>query len=211
MQIWHRLWQALTAYFRDRMGLTLAVVAALTGGVVAGALVARAAPAATKDELLGMLRLLFRNASEGQVGGWDLFWLSISQNLRWLLVLWLLGVTVVGFLAVLPVVFARGFTAGFAVGFLADSMGPRGVLLALFALFPQLAISVPVLGAAAVFALSFSRQLFGERRRGLGRGFVPELLGFTALLGLLAIPLAAASLVEAFVSPVFLRLVGGGW
>ncbi|MHB9146080.1 MAG: stage II sporulation protein M [Symbiobacteriia bacterium] len=211
MQLWQRFWQALMAYFRDRMGLTLAVLASLVAGVIVGALVARAAPAPTKDQLTQMLRLLVQQASQGEVGGWGLFWLSVVQNLRWLLVLWVLGVTVIGFLGVLPVIFARGFTAGFAVAVLADAMGFRGVLLSLFALFPQLALSVPTLLAAAVIALSFSRHLFAAGSRGARKSFIPDLLGFTVMVGLLTVPLLAASLLEAFISPVFLRLVGGGW
>lgn len=208
MALGRRIWEALGAYFRERMGLTVAVLASLVTGVLAGALVARAAPQATRDELFGMLQNLFRSLGQGEVGGWSLFWLSAWQNLRWLLLLWFLGVTVVGFLGILPVVFARGFASGFAVGFLVDALGFRGLVLSLFSLFPQLAISIPTLLLAAVAAMSFSRGLFSERR---SRGFVVDLLGFSLLVGLLVLPLLGASLVEAFVSPVFLRLVGPGW
>lgn len=212
MAIGRRFWEALGAYFRARMGLTLSVLMSLVAGVAVGALVARAAPESTKGELFSMLRLLFQNLNKGEVGGWSLFWLSVWQNLRWLLLLWLLGVTVIGFLGVLPVVFARGFASGFAVAFLVDSLGFRGVLLSLFSLFPQLAISVPTLVVAAVAAMSFSRGLVWQRRGSLrSRGFLTELLGFSVLVGLLVVPLLGASLVEAFVSPVFLRLVGGTW
>ncbi|GEM_PF-4970437 len=208
MALGRRIWEALGAYFRERMGLTAAVLASLVAGVLAGALVARAAPQTTRDELFGMLQNLFRSLGQGEVGGWSLFWLSAWQNLRWLLLLWFLGVTVVGFLGILPVVFARGFASGFAVGFLVDALGFRGMVLSLFSLFPQLAISIPTLLLAAVAAMSFSRELFSERR---SRGFVVDLLGFSLLVGLLVLPLLGASLVEAFVSPVFLRLVGPGW
>lgn len=208
MALGRRIWEALGAYFRERMGLTAAVLASLVTGVLAGALVARAAPQTTRDELFGMLQNLFRSLGQGEVGGWSLFWLSAWQNLRWLLLLWFLGVTVVGFLGILPVVFARGFASGFAVGFLVDALGFRGMVLSLFSLFPQLAISIPTLLLAAVAAMSFSRELFSERR---SRGFVVDLLGFSLLVGLLVLPLLGASLVEAFVSPVFLRLVGPGW
>jgi len=208
MALGRRIWEALGAYFRERMGLTAAVLASLVAGVLAGALVARAAPQTTRDDLFGMLQNLFRSLGQGEVGGWSLFWLSAWQNLRWLLLLWFLGVTVVGFLGILPVVFARGFASGFAVGFLVDALGFRGMVLSLFSLFPQLAISIPTLLLAAVAAMSFSRELFSERR---SRGFVVDLLGFSLLVGLLVLPLLGASLVEAFVSPVFLRLVGPGW
>ena len=212
MAIGRRFWEGLGAYFRERMGLTLSVIVSLVAGVAMGALMARTAPESTKDELFAMLRLLFQNLGKGEVGGWGLFWLSVWQNLRWLLLLWLLGVTVVGFLAVLPVVFARGFASGFAVAFLVDALGFRGLLLSLFSLFPQLAISIPTLVLAAVAAMSFSRGLFGQRQRSLRRrGFLTELVGFSLLVALLTVPLFGASLVEAFVSPVFLRLMGGAW
>lgn len=208
MALGRRIWEALGAYFRERMGLTVAVLAALVAGVLAGALVARAAPQPTKDELSGMLHNLFLSLGQGEVGGWGLFRLSAWQNLRWLLLLWFLGVTVIGFLGILPVIFARGFASGFAVGFLVDALGLRGMALTLFSLFPQLALSIPTLLLAAVAAMSFSRAIFSERR---SRAFLVDLLGFSLLVGMLALPLLGASLVEAFVSPVFLRLVGPGW
>ena len=199
----------LMNYFRERIGLALAVLLALAAGVVFGALAAGSLGGDVKQELTDVFQLFFRGlgregASPSPV---SLLRISILKNLRDAGLLWLLGVTVVGFPGVLGVIFIRGFALGFTVGFLVDQTGFKGIILALFSIFPQNILAIPALTVIAVAALSFSLTLFRNRFGRHRMGFYQELAAYSLLVAVMAGVLLGSSLIEAFIAPVFLRLM----
>ncbi|GAV22340.1 stage II sporulation protein M [Carboxydothermus pertinax] len=116
------------------------------------------------------------------------------------LLLFLAGLSVIGFPVAFAVVFSRGVMLGFTGGVLAAQNPGKGVLLALAALLPQNLIYLPVLFVAAcgtvVFALKFLKVYF-RREKSFGFTF----FGYIVLM-LLAVALAyGAAAVEAYLSP----------
>ncbi|MCL5046767.1 MAG: stage II sporulation protein M [Actinobacteria bacterium] len=199
----------LVNYFRQRMGLALSVLLVLAAGVVAGALAAGSLGGDVKQELVDVLQLFFRGLSRegGSPSPVSLLRVSALKNLRDAGLLWILGVTVVGFPGVLGVIFIRGFALGFTVGFLVDQTGFKGIILALFSIFPQNILAIPALTVIAVAALSFSLTLFRNRFGRHHTGFYQELAAYSLLVATMAGILLGSSLIEAFIAPVFLRLM----
>lgn len=199
----------LGGYLRERPLHCLVAAAALVAGVVVGAIVAGAlAPserAGVSGPLLGFLSDLAVN--QGIPPAAELLRHSAARHLRTAALLWLLGVTVVGFPGVLVILFVRGFSIGFTVGFLVRNLGLPGLAVATAGVLPQHLLSVPVVLVQGVAALSFSLSLFRNRfgREHRAR-FYQELAGYTAVLAGTSLLLMAAALLESFVSPIFLRL-----
>lgn len=198
----------LAAYLRDRLGYCLMVVATLVLGVVAGAIAATGLSpqdrAGVAGSLLGFLGDLALNEAVPSTG--DLLAHTLGQHLRTAAFLWLLGVTVVGFPGVLLILFVRGFSIGFTVGFLVHNLGLSGLAVAAAGVLPQHLLAVPAVLVQGVAAASFSwallRNRFGRER---GR-FYHELAGYTAVIAGTSAALAGAALLESLVGPVFLRL-----
>src|SRR5690606_27084904 len=104
------------------------------------------------------------------------------------------------------VVFLRGFIVGFSVGFLLASRGWQGMAISLLAVLPQNLVIVPAIvglsGAALVFAGAVVRRSGSH-----GASFVVRLARYLLAAALAFAALAAASLIEGYVAPLFLRLV----
>lgn len=199
----------LAGYLRDRLLYCLVVAATLVAGVVAGAIVAsgltspeRAGVSGSLFGFLGDLALNQRLPSAA-----ELLRHSVGQHLRTAALLWLLGVTVVGFPGVLVILFVRGFSIGFTVGFLVHNLGLAGLAVAAAGVLPQHLLAVPVVLVQGVAAVSFSVSLFRNRfgREHRGR-FYQELAGYTVLIAGTSLVLVGAALLESFISPLFLRL-----
>ncbi|HEY8530475.1 MAG TPA: stage II sporulation protein M [Paenibacillaceae bacterium] len=124
---------------------------------------------------------------------------------RWLGLIWLLGLSVIGVPGVLALDFMKGVLMGFTAGLLVKEMDGEGMLCALAALVPHNALAVPALMVASVSALRFAGWVAGERLlRRRGRLLPPLRSHGIASLAML-LPLCGAALTEAYLTP---RLLG---
>jgi len=123
---------------------------------------------------------------------------------RWLGLIWLLGLSVIGLPGVLALDFLKGVMIGFAAGLMVREMDGEGLLLAFAAMAPHNALAVPALMIASVSSIRFAGWMAGERLlRKRGRLLPPfRSHGLTAL-AMLA-PLCGAAMTEAYLTPLLL-------
>ncbi|MBD2869584.1 stage II sporulation protein M [Paenibacillus arenilitoris] len=125
---------------------------------------------------------------------------------KWLVLLWVLGITVVGIPGVLALNFLKGALVGFAVGTLINQYAWRGVLLSFASIVPQNIIAVPAMIITSAAAISFSLHVVKNRLLRQKGDLAPQLGSFTSTAVLMLFIFAGAALVEAYVSPALI-----GW
>ena len=134
---------------------------------------------------------------------------SLNQNLKLLFFLWFLGITMLGIPGAIFILGLKGFTLGFTFTFIYQQFSLNGLLFALGALLPQNIFIIPALLTAAVACISFSLLQIHSR---LGRKpfhFWPNLGNYTALFAVLMVLVLVGSLVEGYITTVFIRLTVG--
>lgn len=201
----------VVGYLRANIGVYVFCLVMFTVGVVFGALAIRVLSDVQKTELLDYLQVFLRGlAQTGQpAGGATILRQALANHWKTAGIIWLLGLTVVGLPAVALIIFTRGFVIGFTVGFLAEQLGYKGILFAFFSVLPQNLLAVPAILAVGAAALSFSLLLVGARLQHRRFQFLAEFAGYTVLVASACVVLVAAGLVEAFVAPVFIKLLAG--
>lgn len=168
---------------------------------------------AQSTELLNYLDLFLKGLSEWNVSPGVAAQHAILNNLKIVLYIWLLGLTVIGIPLVLLLVSARGFVLGFTVGFLVQQKASQGILIALVTILPPSIISIPTLIVGAVFAIIFSRWLVNGKRKYESTSLPKQFVAYCSIMILVAIISVAAGFVEAYISPTLLKLVSQatGW
>lgn len=122
-------------------------------------------------------------------------------HLKWLVLIWLLGISVVGSPFVLALDFLKGVLIGFAIGLTVRHMAWQGVAVSLAVIAPQNLVIVPALAVASVSALRFAYYI-GRERLFLGGGrLLPPLAAHTGVAATMLLVLAIASMWETFVVP----------
>ena len=177
-------------------------------GVVIGALAVKTLPEDQKIELIGYLKIFFQGLAQGP-GASDtpeLFTTVLLNNVKTIALMWLLGFTVVGIPFVLFIIFTRGFVIGFTVGFLVNEYVLRGLIFALASVLPHNFVAVPALLITGVSATSFSLLLVRRRLRAKVNLFY-ESIGYSLLCLVMLAVMVVASLIEVYISPVFMKLV----
>ncbi|MFD1955806.1 stage II sporulation protein M [Paenibacillus thailandensis] len=181
----------------------LFVVGAVFGGLMVHALTLEQQEDLA-DEVARYIGQFGSNAAAA--GDSDAFWSRLLFHGKWLLLVWVLGVTVVGVPFVLALDFLKGALVGFAVGTLVSEHSWKGVLLSLVSVAPPNLITVPAILMASVASLSFSLYVVNNRLLRQRGPLAPQLISFTASTAIMLALLAGAALLETYVSPVLI-----GW
>lgn len=201
---------AIRAYMKDHLALYMFVSVLFLIGVVFGAVMVNALSLDQKQELARHLNYFFQNVDDGTLlgGAQNLsFQQTLGMHVKWMALIWLFGLSVVGLPLVFVLDFLKGVLVGFTVGYLTGQFAWKGMLFALVSVAPQNLVIIPVILIASVAATGFSLHLvksrFQHRRGALSQSFRQ----FTGTSVFLTIVLSAVALYEGFLSPYVMKWV----
>ncbi|MFC0214254.1 stage II sporulation protein M [Paenibacillus chartarius] len=201
---------AIKAYMQDHLALYIFVSVLFLIGVVFGAVMVNALSLDQKQELGRHLNYFIQNVDDGSLLGAhqeQSFRQTLGLHIKWLVLIWLLGLSVVGLPLVFVLDFLKGVLVGFSVGYLTAQYAWKGMLFSFVSVAPQNVIVIPALLIASVAATHFSLQLVKTRFQHR-RGFVAQSFwrytGTTVFLGVI---LAGVSLYEGFLSPYVMKWI----
>jgi stage II sporulation protein M len=209
MEWWRRGQRSLEDFVRRHGGVVLLLGALFVIGVVFGALAVGSLDPRSKQEMVRYLGESLSGLSRGgpaPAEGSLMLKAALLRSLKYLVLLWVLGISLVGVLGVAALALLRGFVSGFTEGFLAAELGWRGVALAVAGHLPQSLLEVPALVIGGTAAVAFSLQVirsWSERRR--VPQFYPALARLTGTLLATGLVLVVAGLVESYLSPALVR------
>ncbi len=192
---------------RQHLHLYIFVSIIFVTGVVFGALLVNALTLDQQEELSRQLKQVFLSAGETPTG--NAFWDSLWQYWRWILIIAVFGISIIGFPLILVMDFAKGMFIGFTVGTLVGQYSWKGIIVAAATIAPQNMIAIPLLLIASVSSLAFSLHVLKNRlmipkMKSLKAPFINYMtVQVTACIGL-----AGAAAVVHWISPVFMTWVG---
>ena len=178
-------------------------------GIIFGAIIVNSLGIDQKEDLYLYLRRFFGQVSDGNVAGTsDLFKQSFAHYVKYLGLLWVLGLSVIGLPIILILLFLKGIVIGFTVGFLVNQMGLKGFLLSFVSVLPQNLILVPAFIMIGTASISFSLRMIRMQLR-KSEPFLPMITSYAFLMAGVVLLIICSSAIEAYVSPVLMKLVIG--
>jgi stage II sporulation protein M len=196
-------------YFRKNVALYFFVILLFALGVVAGSLTIKALGPDQKRELIDHLQVFLRGLGHtGQtVDPQEVMRRADGVHLKTAVLVWVLGVTIIGLPAVVAVIFVKGFVIGFSVGFLIEQMGLSGLVFSIFAIWPQNLVAVPAFLVIAASSISFSWLLLMNRLAHRKTPWFEEFSAYTVRCLAMTALLMVAGMLEGYLTPVLMRLV----
>lgn len=171
-------------------------------GIIFGAIIVNSMNFVQKQDLFFYLERFFKQIVEGQTIESNLILKeSFLYHARFLFLLFLLGLSVIGLPLVWGLIYVKGLVVGFSVGFLVNQLGMKGLLLSALSIAPQNFIIIPIYIIAGtlsmVFSLTLLNKLFSRRPTNpVYEPFIKYVFLFLLLLGISFI----ASTIEAYVA-----------
>ncbi len=193
-------------HIRTFLFLYIVVLIFFIAGISAGAFTVDALGEDQKGELVSYFQGFFNVLDKEPVYSGEVFRQSLVNNMQFVILIWFLGITVIGAVFILMIVGIKGFIIGFSVGFLAEEMGLRGFLFALAAILPQNLLIVPGIIAAGVMGIGFSWTLVRRRKSRHRKSFFNELLIYSLNMVVALITVFVGTCIEGYITPVFMKM-----
>lgn len=127
------------------------------------------------------------------------------SHFKWVLLILVFGLSIVGLPLILIIDFLKGVLIGFSIGYLVNQFSWKGLFFAFLSVAPHNIIVIPVILIASVTAISFSlyliRSLVLKRKAMDSQPFKSYVATHLALIGLLA----GAALIQYLLIPQLLE------
>ena len=197
----------LYVYLKDNFLLFIIIIIVLLIGIILGSISIKALNTQQKDNLVEYINLFFQKVDINTINNNIVLKHSIINNTKFILIIWVLGLTIIGIPFIMLLIFVKAFTIGFTVGFLVDELGFKGIIFSTISLLPQNIINVPSYIIISVSAISFSMLLLKSRNRLEKFSLLQQLTGYTVLVFLMLLIVIVGCFVEAYISPVFMKFM----
>lgn len=195
-------------HVKDYLTLYTVVSCGFLIGIFIGAFTVNELNMHQERELVSYLKGFFSFLRSTEIENLSIFSQSIINNTQIMLLIYFLGISVIGAPLVLIILAFEGFTIGFTVGLLAKELAGFGVLISFFAVLPHVIINVTVLIIASVFALSFTIEIILKKANKIKNNkFANQLITYSFVQICLTCILVVASVFEAFVAPFVMTLI----
>ncbi|WP_315971315.1 stage II sporulation protein M [Paenibacillus sp. N3.4] len=155
---------SMKQYIKENLPLFIFISVLFVIGVVFGAVMVNALSMEQKQEMTRHLGSFFQEVNDGaEFDSQQSFVQAFGMHMKWLLLIWLFGLSIVGLPLILVLDFLKGVLIGFTVGYLVGQMSWKGMLFALVSVAPQNLIVIPAILFASVAAMSFSIYMIKNR------------------------------------------------
>ncbi|MBD1222674.1 stage II sporulation protein M [Virgibacillus halodenitrificans] len=132
-------------------------------GIVFGAILVNSMNFIQKQELFFYLERFFGQIiGQQDIKNVDILKSSFLYHSKYLLLLFILGLSVIGLPIVWVLLFIKGLVVGFSIGFIVNQLGFKGLLLASLSIAPQNIIIIPIYITAGSLAMIFSLKLLNK-------------------------------------------------
>ncbi|TRM12632.1 stage II sporulation protein M [Lentibacillus cibarius] len=178
-------------------------------GIIFGAIIVNSMNFIQKQDLFFYLERFFGDiVADEQAGNNAILKDSFFYHVKYLFILFVLGLSVIGLPVVWVLLFLKGMIVGFSVGFIVNQLGMKGLFLASISIAPQNILVIPVYIAAGslsmIFSLTLLNKLFSRKfSRPVLQPFGKYVMAFVSLI---VVSLAAAVL-EAYIANEGMELI----
>ena len=209
--LFSKIKEILIKHFQGNFFLYLLVIISLLIGISAGAITINVLDNNQKQEIISFLNSFLRILKdENNIDNFLLLKQSLVNNAKVTILIWILGITVIGIPIVIAIVALRGFIIGFTVGFLFDEFGLKGLIFSLLAILPQNIFVIPGIVILSVFSIKFSITIITRKKIRNGKnGFSKDFFQYTAFTLFIFVLFIISSMLEAYITPSFMKIISG--
>ena len=132
---------------------------------------------------------------------------SIIFNYLYIIIIWLLGVSIIGIPFIFFIFFGKSFTLGFTLSTIIKNYGIRGCLLSLGYVFPHYIINILVFLILTAYSTVLSLKLIKCIIRKKNIDFKPIMKKYSFILLISLILILLTSLYESFIMPTVVKYI----
>lgn len=184
------------------------VIIILLLGVTSGAIFSTIIDLNDKNLVIDKIKTLITNIDNQSINSLLAFKNSIIINLSYSLIIWILGLTIIGILINIFILYIKGFIFGFSLSSFIITYSYKGIILSvLYTLFGQL-LNLIVIMILTVYSLMFTINLLKLITKNKQNITIPKQFKNYSIILLITIIISLISSVsEAFLFPTLIKII----
>ena len=176
-------------------------------GILAGSLFIVILNSADKTLIKEHLEAFITSVSTNKLDYTQSLISSLGSNLFYVIVIWLLGISVIGMPIIVFIYFAKAFILGFSVSSIIYQYKLKGCLLAFFYVFPHHILSILLYTFLMLYSLSLSIRVSKTLLAKKTLDFKIIMRRYSMVLVISLIGAVIVSLLEVFLMPNLIRFI----
>ena len=177
-------------------------------GISSGAITINMIDVEQKKELVKFLESFLKVISEEDVDNLMLIRQSFKNNLQTFILLWFLGISIIGIPLVIGLVLLRGFIIGFTVGLVVKQLAFKGFIFSVFSVLPQNIIFIPWIIMSSALTLMFALRIIRNKlSKNTKTNYINEAMKYSIVMGGLFLMSLVGTVIESYITPIFMKLL----
>lgn len=160
-----------------------------------------------KQAVIEQIMTFFSNINANNINNIQTLKNSLLINYVYIFLIWILGMSIIGILFNIFLIYFKGFTIGFSIASLIYVHGIKGILSSLIYLFPNQLLNIVIISLIGIYSIYFTKNLyrfiFGDKTI----NFKTIIKRYFYVLILCVVATMFTSLIETFVTPAIFKLV----
>lgn len=186
--------------------VNLFIISIIILGVISGSIFLMLTSTADKNAVIEQIKTFMTNTNNNSINIGLAFKNSLIINYVFIILIWTLGLSIIGVLVNIFLTFIKGFLVGFSISSLFLTYSYKGLFIALIYTFPIQIINIFVVSLLSIYSIMFSKNLLEiiTSRKNNNRLMLKK---YIVILSISVILSFISSLLEVYLFPNILRLV----
>ena len=186
--------------------ITCLIVIVLVG-IITGSLLVAVLNESDKNLVTEYINMFFNNIKDNKLNYIDTLKNSIISNMSLIIVIWLLGISIIGVPIITFLYFCKSFILGFSLSSIIMHYKIKGCLIAFLYIFPHQIINIIMLTILMTYALSLSFKLISSFFKKKTIDFKIIMKKYLVILLFSLLISIISSLLEVFLMPKLIKMV----
>lgn len=147
------------------------------------------------------------NVANGQVNYFGVLKNNLISNIIFVILIWLLGISIIGLPIIVTMYFSKAFILGFSMGAIVSTLGFKGVLFSIVYAFPGQIGSLIIYLVLTMYAMSFSFKLISSIFSKKTLDFKTMINKYSVILLFSIIIVVLMNLYDSYLMPYLTKLI----
>ena len=182
------------------------VITILLLGVISGSIFLIALNKIDKNNTISQIKNFISNINSNSINNVQALKNSLIINNTFTIIIWILGLTIIGILFNVLLTYIKGFITGFSISSIILTYKYKGLLMALLYIFPSVIFNLIVVTTLAIYSIMFSHNLLKIiiSKKNNSRLMLKKYIVILLLCILLSF---ISSLFEVYIFPYLLKMI----
>ena len=139
--------------------INIFVITILLFGVISGSIFLVTLNNIDKNNTISQIQNFISNINNGSINNVQALRNSLIINYTFVVLIWILGLTIIGVLINIFLTYIKGFITGFSISSIILTYKYKGILAALLYIFPSVVLNIIVISILTIYSIMFTSNL----------------------------------------------------